>query len=60
MSMSLNAFISDISAPDQRAFRMGMLHLASSLGRPLAPLFGAFLLAQGFIQHFISNSIIYE
>ena len=46
--MSLNAFIADISEPDQRAFRMGMLHLAMALGRPLSPLLGAFLLETGY------------
>ena len=30
-SIGLNAFIADISRPDQRAFRMGMINLAHSL-----------------------------
>ena len=34
--IGLSAFIADISSPDQRAFRMGMIHLAQSLGRPIA------------------------
>ena len=46
-SIGLNAFIADISRPDQRAFRMGMINLAHSLGRPLAALLGAYLLKTG-------------
>ena len=46
-SMGLSAFIADISKPDQRAFRMGMIHLAQSLGRPLAAPLGAYLLKEG-------------
>ena len=45
--MSLNAFIADISEPDQRAFRMAMLHTFGSLARPMAPPLGAYLLKQG-------------
>ncbi len=45
--MGLSAFIADISKPDQRAFRMGMIHLASSLGRPIAAPLGAYLLKEG-------------
>ena len=46
-SIGLNAFIADISGPDQRAFRMGMIHLAQSLGRPIAAPIGAYLLRTG-------------
>ncbi len=46
-SIGLSAFIADISKPDQRAFRMGMIHLAQSLGRPLAAPLGAYLLKEG-------------
>jgi fucose permease len=46
-SIGLNGFIADISTPDQRAFRMGMIHLAQSLGRPLASPVGAYLLREG-------------
>ena len=63
LMMSINAFIADISEPDQRAFRMAMLHLFASLGRPLSPILGAFLLREGkwnsllsnFISHFVDN-----
>jgi fucose permease len=47
MMMSLNAFIADISEPDQRAFRMAMLSLFMSLARPLGPPLGAYLLRTG-------------
>jgi hypothetical protein len=46
-SIGLNAFIADISGQDQRAFRMGMVSLAASLGRPLAAPLGAYLLREG-------------
>jgi MFS family permease len=45
--LAINAFISDITEPDNRAFRYGMLHLASSLGRPIAAPIGAYLLKTG-------------
>jgi fucose permease len=45
--MGLSAFIADISKPDQRAFRMGMIHLSQSLGRPIAAPLGAYLLKEG-------------
>ena len=45
--IGLSAFIADISSPDQRAFRMGMIHLAQSLGRPIAAPLGAYLLETG-------------
>ena len=46
-SLSINAFITDITEPENRAFRFGILHLASSLGRPLSAPFGAYLLRTG-------------
>lgn len=45
--MAINAFIADISPPDTLAFRYGMLHLASSLGRTIAPPVGAYLFTTG-------------
>ena len=45
--MGLSAFIADISSPDQRAFRMGMIYLAQSLGIPIAAPLGAYLLETG-------------
>ena len=35
------SFISDISQPDQRAFRMGMTYAASSVGALIAPVASA-------------------
>ena len=37
------AFITDISAPDQAAFRLGMLHIASKLAGPIGPPLGAWM-----------------
>jgi MFS family permease len=45
--MAIYAFIYDITKPDERAFRYGMLHLASTLGRPIAAPIGAYLLRTG-------------
>ena len=45
--LAVNAFIADISSPDFRAFRYGMIHLAGSLARPIAPIVGAYLLSSG-------------
>ena len=53
MILAVNAFIADITEPDKLAFRYGMLHLASSLGRPLAAPTGAYLLNQGNLSRLI-------
>lgn len=45
--LAINAFLSDITEPENRAFRFGMLHLATGLGRPLAAPLGAYLLRTG-------------
>ena len=45
--LSQFSFIADISEPDQRAFRMGMILVASRLGSPVAPLIGAALFKAG-------------
>ena len=41
------AFMADISPPEMLAFRFGMNHLASSLGRTIAPTVGAYILEAG-------------
>lgn len=46
-SMGINAFIADISKPEQRSFRMAMIHFVSSLGRPFGTQIGAVLFEQG-------------
>jgi MFS family permease len=46
-SMGLNAFISDISTPEQRSFRLAMMHFVSSIGRPVGTILGAYLFQQG-------------
>ncbi len=45
--LAINAFVADISPPETLAFRYGMLHLASSLGRAIAPPAGAQLFLTG-------------
>ena len=47
MYLATNSFIADISSEKYRAFRYGMLHLAGSLARPIAPIIGAYLLSFG-------------
>ncbi len=54
--LAINAFIADITQPENRAFRYGMLHLASSLGRPLAAPVGAYLLKTGRFFSLFSKS----
>ena len=49
------AFMADISPPETLAFRFGMNHLASSLGRTLAPTAGAYILEAGIF--FIFNKL---
>ena len=51
--LSQFSFIADISSPDQRAFRMGMIYVATSLGSPLAPTVGAAIFDAG--NKFIEN-----
>ena len=46
-SMGINSFIADISKPEQRSFRMAMIHFVSSLGRPFGTQIGAVLFEQG-------------
>ena len=41
--MAVTAFLADISPPDTLAFRLGMNHLASSVGRTSAPPLGAYI-----------------
>ncbi len=56
--LAINAFISDISKPEDRAFRYGMLHLATGLGRPLAAPLGAYLLTTGGFVCVFSTSLV--
>eukprot|EP00095_Tigriopus_kingsejongensis_P002938 maker-scaffold517_size150149-snap-gene-0.20 protein:Tk02938 transcript:maker-scaffold517_size150149-snap-gene-0.20-mRNA-1 annotation:"adenylate cyclase " len=46
-SLALAAFISDISKPQNRALRIGFIHIATSLPRPIASPIGAWLLREG-------------
>ena len=45
--LAINAFVADITSSEYLAFRYGMIHLAGSLARPIAPIFGAYLLKTG-------------
>ena len=45
--LAINAFISDISEPDTRAFRYGILNICSQLGSPIGAPLGAYLLRRG-------------
>ena len=55
----MNAFIADVTSnPNDLAFRYGMLHLASSLGRPLAAPIGAYLYKAGGYICVFSTSLV--
>ena len=56
--LAINAFMTDITKPDERAFRFGMIHLASSLGRPLASPLGAYLLRTGGFLCVFSTTLV--
>ena len=45
--MGINAFVADISKPDQITFRMAMMHFVSSVGRPLGTQLGSYLFREG-------------
>lgn len=45
--LAINAFVADITDSQYLAFRYGMIHLAGSLAKPIAPIFGAYLLKTG-------------
>ena len=42
-----NAFMSDISKPDEKAFRMGMVYLAGAFAGPISAPVAAYLYASG-------------
>jgi len=46
-SMGIAAFITEISTPEQRTFRLAMIHFVSSLGGPLGKKLGAYLWSVG-------------
>ena len=53
--LATSAFLADISPPEQLPFRIGMNHLASSLGRTLGPPVGAYLFTTGMLDWDISS-----
>ena len=56
--LAINSFLADISAPEDRAFRYGMLGLAWRAGEPLGSLAGAYLFeAGGFICVFSTTVV---
>ena len=48
--MAIQAFIADISPPEQRGFRIAMVTLAQGLPRPISPIIGAALYEKGNIK----------
>ena len=55
-SLSVNAFLSDISAPEDRAFRFGMLSLVTRLANPPSAQAGKYLLrAYGYVSVFATT-----
>ena len=48
-SIVVNAFISDISQPQDRSMRFGLLKLSETLGKPLGALLGNYILNEGLI-----------
>ena len=56
--MGINAFISDLSSPEQRSFRMAMMHFVSSVGRPFGTQMGSYLFAQGGYVCVISATLL--
>ena len=42
-NMGINSFITDISTPEQRTFRMAAIHFVDHLGGPLGTKMGAYL-----------------
>ena len=46
------AFITDISRPDQAAFRLGMLHVASKIAGPIGPPIGAAIFEKGTLSRY--------
>ena len=49
------AFITDISRPDQAAFRLGMLHIASKIAAPIGPPIGAAIFQKGVFTYLVWN-----
>ena len=56
-SIVVNAFISDISQPQDRSIRFGMLKLSETLGKPLGALLGNYILNEGL---FDTNTLQYR
>jgi MFS family permease len=57
-TMGLHAFISDISSPEQRSFRLAMAHFVSVTGRPVGTIIGAYLFQQGGYVCVIGSTLV--
>ena len=56
--MGLNAFISDISTPEQRSFRLAVMHFIASAGWPVGTILGATLFQQGGYRCVLSATLL--
>ena len=56
--MGINAFIADISSPEQRSFRMAMMHFVQTVGRPFGTQAGAYLYDKGGYVCVISATLL--
>ena len=56
--LAINSFLADISAPEDRAFRYGMLGLAWRAGEPLGSLAGAYLFEAGGFVCVFSTTVV--
>ena len=56
--MGINSFIADISAPEQRSFRMAILNLMGHLGQPFGTQIGKQLFGAGSYKCVIGSSLL--
>ena len=54
-TLGLTAFIADISSPETRALRFGLMFIFTSCGKPIGPLLGAYLFETGNNNAFLQN-----
>ena len=57
-TLAINSFLADISTPENRAFRFGMLGLAWRAGEPLGSFAGAYLLETGGFVCVFSSTVV--
>ena len=56
--MGINSFIADISAPEQRSFRMAILNLMGSIGQPFGTQIGKQLFGAGSYKCVVASSLV--